>query len=256
MSSISHLAFCDRLEPILTRFADTLDGADFATPVPSCGDDWNLRDLAEHLGSLHRWVERMVHERAPRRIVRSEMDIVVPPDAELAAWLRAGIAPLLAALRDCPPDAPMWAWGADQHARFWSRRQVHEGYVHLLDAEWALGREPMPIEADLAADGVDEFLENTPCAAYWAPRLREICGKGERLVLHATDCEADWTITLTPEGYAWSRGASGDAVVQVDAPAESLYLLLWARRTLADAAFTTHGDAAALEFLLDRFGDL
>ncbi|MFJ6752135.1 maleylpyruvate isomerase N-terminal domain-containing protein [Streptomyces sp. NPDC091266] len=44
--------------------------------------------------------------------------------------------------RAVDPDAPMWAWGADQHARFWVRRMLFETLVHRTGAETAVGIRP------------------------------------------------------------------------------------------------------------------
>ncbi|SCK59943.1 TIGR03083 family protein [Streptomyces sp. SceaMP-e96] len=82
------------------------------------------------------------------------------------------------------PDAPMWAWGVDQHARFWMRRMLFETLVHRTDAERAVGRRPV-IDPALATDGVDEFLANLPFATSFAP----IC---------CCSCTGAWTAVRTP----------------------------------------------------------
>ena len=138
--------------------------------MPSC-PEWTVADLAEHLGGIHRWAEALVRDRAAVRKTLGELggspDERPTPDddaATWAAWIRVGGRRLIATLREAEPDAPMWAWGADQHIRFWSRRQVHETIVHRWDAALAsLGRlaaSACVADPVVAVDGVDEFLEN------------------------------------------------------------------------------------------------
>ena len=71
------------------------------------------------------------------------------------------------------PGSSMWAWGADQHARFWSRRQLHETLVHRCDLELAQSGRPS-VPAHLAADTIDEFLDNL--AAFAEGVLRPVAG--------------------------------------------------------------------------------
>jgi uncharacterized protein (TIGR03083 family) len=235
--------FCDRLTPEIERFASVVDGADFATPVPSCGDEWTLDDLVRHIAFLHRWVEHMVRNLSQERVVRDQLGIAEPADPSgLPGFLREGAAPLVATLRASRPDAPMWAWGADKHARFWSRRMIHETTVHRTDAESALGH-PSAVDPLVAADGVDEFLVNVPHAAYWSPAVSELKGTGETLALHAQDADVQWTITLVPEGFRWERGASTDRPrARVSGAAADVYLYLWNRRAIDDARLRVTGE--------------
>ena len=56
---MNHLDYCDALGAEITQFADVLATADFDDPVPGC-PDWSVGDLAQHLGTVHRWAERLV----------------------------------------------------------------------------------------------------------------------------------------------------------------------------------------------------
>ena len=186
--------------------------------MPSC-PDWTVADLLEHTGAVHRWVTEMVGRLAAQRLLRADLDLGLPDEpAGLAAWLGAGAGPLVATLRAGDPDAPMWAWGADRHVRFWSRRMLHETTVHRVDGELAAGTDPT-VDAAVAVDGIDELLENLACAAYFRPDVRELRGDGERLALRATDTGDAWSIVLDADGYRWDHSV-GDATVEVVAPAE------------------------------------
>jgi uncharacterized protein (TIGR03083 family) len=158
---------------------------------------------------------------------------------------------LVPVLRAADPEARMWAWGPDKHVRFWPRRMLHETAVHRVDAELALGIEPL-VDPAVAVDGVEEFLENLP-------RSRALRGEGERLRLRATDQPEGWTVTLGPERFGWvggepDGGAAGAATraVTVQATAAGLYLLLWRRRPPTDARVGVGGDRALLAHWLQH----
>jgi uncharacterized protein (TIGR03083 family) len=240
---LDHLWFCDRIAPEIEHFADVVSSADPATPVPTC-PDWDLAELIRHIGSIHRWVERMVRDLSPERVPGASLNLRVPEDpAALASWLREGTAPLVTALRASDPNAAMWAWGADKHVRFWSRRMVHETTIHRIDAERAL-RRPWALDKTIAADGVEEFLDNVPHAAYWAPGVAEITGDGETLALDARDAGVAWSVVLEPAGFRWSRSDPPSSTARIAGTAADLDLFLWNRRGIDDPALTVTGDRA------------
>jgi uncharacterized protein (TIGR03083 family) len=234
--------------------ADLIRGANPTTPVPTC-PDWTLADLVKHLGGVHRWAGRMVREQAPARIPSRLIELALPNQrADYPDWLADGGHLLMAALRGAEPDAPMWAWGADQHARFWSRRMLHETTVHRTDAEQALGREPR-VDTSVAVDGIDELLDNLPGAAYFAANVTELRGNGESLECLATDTGDTWLIELYPDRFTWrhdSAAAHAPASAILRGTAADLYLLLWRRRPLDDARFALEGESSVLEHWLDK----
>ena len=246
----AHEAYCDALGEEIGRFALVVRGADLATPVPTC-PAWTLADLIEHTGIVERWAAEMVRRRSTARLDRRRLDVPVPDDrAQLPQWLADGAGDVAAAFRSSDPDAPMWAWGADKHARFWPRRMLHETTVHRADAELALGRDPA-IGPDIAIDGVDELLDNLPHALYFRPQVAELRGDGESLHLHCTDADGEWTITLEPEGYRWDHGHT-KATVAVRGPAAGLLLLLYRRVRPDDARYEILGDDRVLARWLEH----
>ena len=219
--------------------------------VPTC-PEWTAADLVQHLGTVHRWAAGQVKVLTPKRISSAQMDLQEPADdAGRPAWLEAGAALLVDVLRAADPDAEMWAWGPDRHVRFWPRRQLHETAVHRTDAEFTLGREP-EIDRAVAIDGVDEFLDNLPAAARWAPRVAELVGDGERLALRCTDADVAWTIRLSPEGFGWDHADDG-ADATVEGTASDLVLFAYGRRSTEDTGrFKVSGDAALVGFWRER----
>src|SRR5271157_1494883 len=169
---MDHLEHCDLLAIEIERFAALLETASPSTPVPSC-PGWTVDNVALHLGTVHRWAEHLVRFRAGARIPSSEMGLDEgPADGE---WIRLGGAALLGTLRASDPADPMWAWGSDQHVRFWSRRQLHETLVHRFDLEIAGGHRPAAA-AHVAADTIDEFLVNLARAEYFSPKVALLRG--------------------------------------------------------------------------------
>jgi len=249
----SHDQYCDALEAEVERFAALIVDANMQAPVPLLDDvvdktkPLSLANLTIHAGTMHRWATKLVADRAQAPVSPRSLDLEVPADsAGYPGWLRAGGKRMLATFRAADPDGPTWAWGADKHTRFWSRRQLHETGIHRADVERALKREPS-FEPAIAVDGVDEFLENLACVT-WKPGVQALKGSGS-LHFHCTDAEGEWLIQLNPDGFTWEHGhAKGDVAVR--ATAADLYLLIWGReKPPSPERFQTFGDQA----LLDRW---
>ncbi|MBJ6641649.1 maleylpyruvate isomerase family mycothiol-dependent enzyme [Streptomyces sp. DHE7-1] len=233
------------------RFTEAVDGADPTSAVPSC-PDWTLADLTRHVGALQRWfctlLTRLVQE--PPRSRDVELGL---PDSAAAypGWVVAGVPAVAVVLRDTDPEAPMWAWGEDQHARFWARRMLFETLVHRVDAERAAGLDP-DIDSALAADGVDEFLVNLPYAGLFAPAVRKLRGDGETIAFRCADTGEEWRVRLDPDGFRPLPPAADGAdrpepcAAAVSAPAADLLLLLYGRRSHEEPGFDVSGDAEAL----------
>ena len=248
-----HLVYTEQFETEAARAAALLSALspdDWDRPVPTC-PGWTVRKAVRHMGGAHRWALEMVKTR--EQVNPRTIDLGRPADdAGLPAWFQDGAAALAAGFRATAGDTPLWVWGPDAHARFWSRRMLHETSVHRGDIELALGRTPQYDRA-VAVDGVDEFLENLPNALYFAPKVSELNGDGETLHLHATDVEAkngegdaEWLITLEPKGFRWSRShAKGAAAVR--GAVSDLYLFAWGRRTPASAEVEVLGDHTLLD---------
>jgi uncharacterized protein (TIGR03083 family) len=144
----------------------------------------------------------------------------------------------------------MWAWGADQHVRFWSRRQLHETLVHRIDAEQAGGRDSV-IDPEVAADAIDELLVNLPAAARFSPRVARLAGDGRRLGVSPTDAGASWAITLVPEGFRLGAGG-GAATATLRGRAVDLLVVLYRRSDLDRSEVMVDGDRELAEYWLDN----
>jgi uncharacterized protein (TIGR03083 family) len=237
--------YLDAVTAEVKAFSESVAGADLKTPVPTC-PPWDLAQLIKHLGLVHLWAQRMVKDLAQERLdFKRLLDSVPVEESAYPAWFAAGGDQLLAVLRAAHPDAGMWAWGADQHVRFWLRRMAHETAVHLADADLALGRRPS-FEASAAVDAIDEFLENLPHAVNFAPNVKDLQGNGESIHFHCTDTEGEWLIELHPDGFHWQHG-HGKGSAAVRGSAADLVLLMYGRNKYAGAGFEVFGDTAVLD---------
>ena len=218
---------CDIVEREVARIVEVTHGVDPATPVPTCGA-WTIADLLVHAGEVYRWAGMIVAQASPVRIPRDELDFGEPDDPrDLPTWFGEAVGDVVATFRAADPDTPMWAWGWPKAGRFWPRRMVHELGVHRADAELALGID-VAMQPEVAADGIDELLDNLPQAAYFAPAVQDLRGDGEVLGFRATDSGDSWRITLLPDRFDWAR-AEGPSDALVEAPARDLLLGLYGR---------------------------
>src|SRR5215469_2193769 len=215
-------------------------------PIPTC-PDWSLRDLAAHLGRVHRWAAETAMTRAAQRIPFDAVpDRQYPAErAAQAEWLTAGAERMIAAITEAG-STKVWAFGSMTPATFWARRQAHETMVHRVDAELAVGR-AAAVDAGLAADGIDEWLwllrgprRQAPGAAPLPP--------GAVLALHAAGDQSgtrEWLVSASADGIT-VRDGNGPADVTVAGRAAQLLLVL-VRRLPPDAEnVSVTGDATLL----------
>jgi uncharacterized protein (TIGR03083 family) len=216
---------------------EVLAGGHLDTTVPSC-PDWTLRDLATHVGEFTGFWTHVLCEGTGRpKPAFDELPLDSPP--AVADWYQGVAAHLVDELRATAPDTKIWTWVPDDDsARFAARRCAHELAVHRFDMELARGR-PEPIEADLAADGIEEMF--VMAGVRFDPTGDE---QNESLSLHDTDGDLHWVLTLTPQGLHVDRKrANGDLTVR--GSASDLELLLYRRPTLDELELS--GDRTALE---------
>ena len=231
------------------KLADIVSRHDADLPIPTC-PDWNLRQLATHLGRVHRWVTQLVTTRSQDSIAfNSAPDGKYPADpADQPAWLISGAERLVSALRDAG-SAKVWAFNTLAPASFWARRQAHETMVHRVDAELAGGVEPL-IATAAAADAIDEWLEIMAGPRHGRPDARlTALPPGKTLHIHAsTDGGADsgeWLVRHAGDGISVQREHS-KADAAVTGPADRLLLVLLRRLPADDPAITVYGDASLL----------
>jgi len=220
--------------------ADAAAVTSFDAPVLSC-PGWTMIDLVVHAGLVQRWATEVVATNAQERPAFGAAPRFAS-STELADWFREGSAALVAALAAADPDAPVWSFAFDRKVTFWFRRQAQEVSVHRWDAELTAGA-PTPLDAVLAADGIDEWLGMLAVRGVGA--LAE--GEAETAFhLHCTDVDGEWLVRRSPDGLDIERAhAKGDVAAR--GTASDLDLYLWGR--IPVDALELFGDPALLEAL-------
>lgn len=212
----------DAVAAAAERFAAALAQADPDAAVPAC-PGWTVTDLVTHLGNVHTWAAAIVMSASPVEAPDGR-----PGDTALDEWYAARAVHLVGVLADADPDAACWNFaGVHETAGFWSRRQLHETLMHLVDLDQAHGR-PTPLEPATCADGVTETLE------VFVPRLHargHVADLVEPVSFRATDTGDAWTLHPDPGSHSrLTRGLSGGASEHLVAgTAEQLWLRLWNR---------------------------
>ena len=223
--------------------AEAAEAAGHDAPVASC-PGWTVDELVWHTGEVHwfwasvvegRWEDPSEYEEPER-----------PASDDLLSWYRAGVDRTLAILRAAHPAAAVWTWAPRGGTVGWIiRRMAQETAVHRWDAEAAAGRS-WSIDAELASDGIDEFLEHfTDRAADGAAPL------GGTAHLHCTDVDGEWLVAEPERGGRLEirrEHAKGDVAVR--GPASDLLLALWRRRPLE--GLEVLGDRSVADHLLAR----
>lgn len=247
-----HHWYCDRLAGEIRGFNDTAAGLDPAAPVPTC-PEWTVKDLLEHIGTIHRWVTHMIETDARTRVDPSAVGIAPPADpSALPQWFADGGHVLVTTLRSADPAGAVWTWGAEQGAAFWARRMLHETGVHHVDARAAAALS-LTVDQDIAADGIDELFINLPYAGYFSPNVCRLRGHGERLRFTAADSGDTWSIYLHADGFDVDHSSEGVSAVEppptahVHGKASDVLLVAYGRRRVDDGLVAVEGDHALVQ---------
>jgi uncharacterized protein (TIGR03083 family) len=160
-------------------------------PVTTC-PDWDVEALVRHVSRVYTTAEYVVSHRPTQR----PEEFPPVPDGEPLAVLESMLDDLVTALQEADADTEVYVWpdNVEPNATFWARRMAHESSVHRFDAQIAHGM-PQPIDAELAADGIDEFIDVI------TPRLYDRNGGSGPIgtvQLLSTD-EVSWCLGLEPD---------------------------------------------------------
>ena len=244
---MDHLECCAALEIEIARFAEVLSTTPRDAPVETC-PSWNAIDLAQHLGLIHRWAEELVRRRSPERIARVTS---LEDRAEVnSTWMQVGGSALVATLLESDPDDEMWAWGRDQHVRFWSRRQLHETLVHRMDLDLAANRIPRS-DPTVSIDAIDEYLSNLEFVSKRSPELSSLRGNGECLRFRPDDSSAMWTVIFDGAGFRVSED-DGRVDAELVGPPLDLLLTILRRQGVDQGGVDVKGDRRLVEFWLSH----
>ncbi|MFF0201219.1 maleylpyruvate isomerase family mycothiol-dependent enzyme [Streptomyces sp. NPDC005017] len=223
--------------------------------VPTC-PEWTLFDLAQHLGGGDRFWAAIVAAGpadAPPAEAAAERAALAPPREReaLVAWLEESTQLLLGALREAGEDAGCWAWWSGlQTPRSpggVARHRVQESAVHTYDAQLAAGA-PQPLPAEVALDGLEEFLFTCVATASAWPH------KPTAFDFHAAEGRS-WRLTVDGDGARTTRlpadttGGEGPDAAGVSAHATAGELVLFLYDRLPAGSVRMDGDAGLFDLL-------
>ncbi|AWT46448.1 MULTISPECIES: maleylpyruvate isomerase family mycothiol-dependent enzyme [Streptomyces] len=223
---------------------------DLDVQVPTC-PDWTLRELAQHLGDGRRRQAAIV-TAGPGAEPPAKTDPkgapTAPRDREaLDAWLAESTGLMLDALREAGPDRGCWTWWgrsqAPQTSGAVARHQLQEIAVHTYDVQLTLGA-AQPLPADVAVEGVDEFLTTISATDVPWPF------KPATIDLHAAE-GGSWRLTLDADGVRCDDLAADaePADLTMRGPASELVLYFYDRLPFDDLEIT--GDTEPMERLAE-----
>ncbi len=233
------------LETDYRRLRGVVAGA-LGERVPTC-PDWTGADLTFHVAA--------VYLNKTETLRRGEIPRPWQPDlgADPLAALDRAYGELTAEFAARPPDEPAPTWYEPvQTVGWWIRRMAHETVIHRIDAELAAGVEPLPVPADLAADGIDEVL--VCFLAYQPPSesdLREHLAGCDGDTVRLDTPSGSWLVQLGPDVITVERGsADAEAVIRGSESA----VLRWLWRRAGNSAIELDGNRAVVGKLHNLLG--
>jgi uncharacterized protein (TIGR03083 family) len=197
---------------------------------------WDVEALVRHVNRVYTTAAHVISHRVTQRPEQ------FPPvaDGDPIQVLESLLDELVTALQEADADTAVFVWTdkVEPTAAFWARRMAHESSVHRFDAQIAHAM-PQPIDSELAADGLDEFID------VLTPMLYDRnggTGPTGTVQLLSTD-DVSWCLGLEPD--AMERL---DVVAAPDASARgtSSTLLLAAYGRVPWTSLTVEGDIELL----------
>lgn len=239
------LTYVDHVRAESQRLVDALRHIDPEALVPTC-PQWTAADLLWHIGEVQSFWARVVDEGVADA---SQLDTLETsgrpgPYGELVDFVEEWAHRLVCALEGADPQARRWMWVIDpamHTAGYIARRQAHEALIHRVDAELTAERPVTPIDAPLAADGVDEALR---CMHAHHPGWGQFTASGRGVRLQTSDTGNAWAVELGRFAGVepHSQDPVDEASLRVLSPGDS--------DLVEDAGATVTGSAADLDLWL------
>ncbi len=216
-------------------FIEIVQSADHEVTVPHC-PGWNVGELARHLGGIHRWAVDVLMTGVPGDEPEGPTD-----RDELTLWLTEGAAQLLDVLSSTDPQSPTWTFGPKPRlVEFWFRRQAQETFVHLWDAQGAVGI-CATSDDELALDGIDEVVTMFLPRQF---RLERQAPLAQTVALHVSDSPG-MTFVIAGTDAAQSPAAA------ITGTAPQLLRFLWGRTDIG--ALRAAGSQTAIDELVAAY---
>ena len=213
-------------------------------------DRWTVGTVARHVAGTHHVVAEVLRGR-PDADFGLFAELRTPPkdSPEFVEWFRSGTASLLGQLSSVPADDECWSWFASgRRVGWWARRMAFEAVVHRWDVDAAQGQD-FSVTPQVAADGVDEFLDVFVAAS----RAAHNALPGPTISFECSDRNDRWWLDLSERGGRIVSRDRRAASLQIRGTAEQLLLIVWGRVPVPHAVGAeVSGDVGEL----DRWSDL
>jgi uncharacterized protein (TIGR03083 family) len=213
-------------------------------------DRWTIATVARHVAATHHVVADVICGR-PDADFGLFGDLQTPPkdSPEFVDWSRSGTASLLEQLSSVPDNDECWSWfEPGRRVGWWTRRMALEAVVHRSDTDAAQGKE-FSVASDVAADGIDEFIDVFVAAS----RSANDAPAGPTMSFECSDRSERWWLDLSGKGQRTVSREPRDASVRIRGTAEQLLLVVWGRVPASGAAgVKVSGDIREL----DRWSEL
>ena len=218
---------------------------DWLRPIPHC-PGWDASALVAHMGSILAWMTRIV--TTGERVARADRETPPSDPTALAPWYSAHLDRTLDVLTTTAADSPTWTFSSrgDQRAGWWRRRLAVELAIHRWDAQYAAdpagGRPSRPLNAEVAAAGIEEFLTEFLPGLLAQPSVDGLAGT---LHLHATDGPSEWWVDLGARADANAVRGHTEADTAIRGTESDLLLWLTNRAPTPSVEILGQGDLAA-----------
>ncbi len=196
-------------------------------------DRWSVGTVARHVAGTHHVVAEVIRGRPDADFgLFAELQKPTKDSPEFVEWFRSGTASLLEQLSNVPSDDECWAWfEPGRRVGWWARRMAFEAVVHRWDTDAAQGRD-FSVAPQIAADGVDEYLDVFVAAS----RAANDAPPGPTIGFECSDRSDRWWLDLSGPGERIVSREPQAASVQIRGPADELLLFVWGRVPISDAA--------------------
>ena len=195
-------------------------------------DRWTVGTVARHVAATHHVVAEVIRGRPDADFgLFGKLETPPKDSPEFVEWFRSGTASLLGQLSTVPANDECWSWYEPGHrVGWWARRMAFEAVVHRSDTD-AAGEQAFSIAPDIAADGVDEFLDvfvDASRAAHDAPA-------GPTMSFECSDRSDRWWLDLSQRGARVLSRDPRAASVRIRGTARQLLLVVWGRVSVSEA---------------------
>jgi uncharacterized protein (TIGR03083 family) len=195
-------------------------------------DRWSVATVARHVAGTHHVVAEVISRRPDADFgLFAQLRTPEKDSPEFVDWFRSGTASLLEQFSNVAAEDECWSWfEPGRHVGWWARRMAFEAVVHRWDADSAQGKE-RSIASDVAADGVDEYLDVFVAAS----RAANDAPAGPTMSFECSDRTDRWWLDLSGQGERIVSHEPRDASVRIYGTAEQLLLIVWGRLVASEA---------------------